>query len=160
FRMLFVGSASYRPYEMGLAWFLREVWPRLAAADDVRLEVVGRPPRRPVHVAGVTYTGPVPSVAPHYERAHAVIVPVFEGSGTRRGGTGRAGRALHPGRRRERVHDRAARAGAGARRRGPHPRDARARTRGDRTALLGRDRAPPRRFLSRRDRPQPRRSPP
>jgi glycosyltransferase involved in cell wall biosynthesis len=83
FRMLFVGSASYRPYEVGLAWFMREVYPQLAAADDVRLDIVGHPPRRPVQAQGVTYTGRVPSVAPYYERAHAVIVPVFEGSGTR-----------------------------------------------------------------------------
>lgn len=83
FRMLFVGSASYRPYEVGLAWFVREVYPQLAAADDVRLDVVGHPPRRPVHAPGVSYLGRVDSVLPHYERAHVVIVPVFEGSGTR-----------------------------------------------------------------------------
>jgi hypothetical protein len=65
FRLVFVGSASYRPYEVGLAWFVREVYPQLAAATDVRLDVVGHPPRRPVEAPGVSYLGRVDSVLPH-----------------------------------------------------------------------------------------------
>jgi glycosyltransferase involved in cell wall biosynthesis len=82
-RLLFVGSASYDPYERGLAWFIREVLPRLQARLPTTLDIVGVPPRRPVSAPGVTYPGPVPAVGPWYEAAHAVIVPVFEGSGTR-----------------------------------------------------------------------------
>jgi glycosyltransferase involved in cell wall biosynthesis len=82
-RMLFLGSASYRPYENGIAWFVREVLPRIRRRVPAELDVVGRPPRRPMHAAGVDYVGPVESVTPWYERAHIVVVPVFEGSGTR-----------------------------------------------------------------------------
>lgn len=83
FRVLFVGSGDYGPYERGLAWFVREVLPLLRRPPGVTVDVVGRPPRRPVRAPGVDYVGRVPSVARWYERAHAVVVPVFEGSGTR-----------------------------------------------------------------------------
>jgi glycosyltransferase involved in cell wall biosynthesis len=82
-RILFVGSGSYRPYERGIAWFVTDVLPRLQAEVSAEFEVVGNPPRDPVAVPEVTYVGPVPSVRPYYERAHVVIAPVFEGSGTR-----------------------------------------------------------------------------
>jgi polysaccharide biosynthesis protein PslH len=82
-RLLFLGSASYDPYERGLAWFVREVLPRVHAKVPATLDVVGIPPRRPVAGPGVSYHGPVPSVTPWYEGAHGVIVPVFGGSGTR-----------------------------------------------------------------------------
>jgi glycosyltransferase involved in cell wall biosynthesis len=60
-----------------------EVLPRLRSAVPVEFEVVGQLPLRPIEAPGVTYVGPVPSVRPHYERAHVIVVPVFEGSGTR-----------------------------------------------------------------------------
>lgn len=82
-RLVFVGSGNYGPYERGLAWLVREVLPRVRGVRPVELEVVGRPPNRPVQAEGVRYTGVVPSVRPHYEHAHVVVVPVFEGSGTR-----------------------------------------------------------------------------
>lgn len=83
FRVLFVGSGDYGPYERGLAWFVRNVLPLLRQPAGVTVDVVGRPPRRPVLAPGVNYVGRVRSVAPWYEQAHAVVVPVFEGSGTR-----------------------------------------------------------------------------
>jgi polysaccharide biosynthesis protein PslH len=82
-RLLFVGSGGFRPYERGIAWLVREVLPRLREQVPVTFDVVGLPPRRPVNAPGVGYVGPVESVTPWYERAHAVVVPVFEGSGTR-----------------------------------------------------------------------------
>ncbi|MEJ7764946.1 MAG: glycosyltransferase family 4 protein [Acidimicrobiales bacterium] len=82
-RLLFVGSGAYRPYERGLAWFVREVIPLLQGRCAARFDVVGQPPRRPVAAPGVTYHGRVPDVTPFYHQAHAVVVPVFEGSGTR-----------------------------------------------------------------------------
>lgn len=81
--MLFVGSGAYSPYERGLAWFVREVVPRVRARTPMRFEVVGQRPRRPITAEGVSYIGHVPTVAPSYESAHVVVVPVFEGSGTR-----------------------------------------------------------------------------
>lgn len=82
-RLLFVGSANYLPYEKGIAWLVREVLPRVRQAVPVTLDVVGVPPRRPVEAEGVAYVGRVPSVSEWYERSHAVVVPMFEGGGTR-----------------------------------------------------------------------------
>lgn len=82
-RLLFVGTVSYRPYERGIAWFVREVLPRLRESVPVELDVVGSPPLKPISAPGVRYHGRVPALQPSYQRAHAVLVPVFEGSGTR-----------------------------------------------------------------------------
>lgn len=82
-RLLFVGSAAYQPYERGIAWFVQRVLPRLQEIVPTTFDVVGVPPHRPVAAAGVTYVGRVPAVAAWYGRCHAVIVPMFEGSGTR-----------------------------------------------------------------------------
>ena len=83
FNILFVGTASYQPYEHGLGWFVREVLPRVRERVPVAVQVVGAPPNRVDDVRDVQYVGRVPSVRPYYERAHAVVVPVFHGSGTR-----------------------------------------------------------------------------
>ncbi len=82
-RLLFVGTVSYRPYERGLAWFVSKVLPRLPESLSVELDVVGSPPLRPISAPGVRYHGRVLSLQAFYERAHAALVPVFEGSGTR-----------------------------------------------------------------------------
>jgi glycosyltransferase involved in cell wall biosynthesis len=82
-RLLFVGSGSYRPDEVGLAWFIKQVYTQVALARPVTLDVVGQPPRRPVQAPGVVYHGLVPSVLPYYQRAHGVVVPVLQGAGTR-----------------------------------------------------------------------------
>lgn len=82
-RLLFVGSGAFAPYERGLAWLVREVLPRLRETMPVAFDIVGQPPRRPLQAPGVEYVGRVPSVFSWYERAHVVVVPVFEGSGTR-----------------------------------------------------------------------------
>jgi glycosyltransferase involved in cell wall biosynthesis len=82
-RLLFVGSGAFWPYERGLAWFATEVMPRLRAQAPVVFDVVGERPPAPVAGAGIAYHGRVPEVEPFYRRAHALVVPVFEGSGTR-----------------------------------------------------------------------------
>lgn len=82
-RILFVGSGRYGPYARGVAWFVREVLPRLRDATPATVDIVGESPPRPETGEGVRYLGTVPSVAPWYERAHVAVVPVFEGSGTR-----------------------------------------------------------------------------
>lgn len=82
-RLLFVGSADYWPYELGLAWFVNEVMPLLRADGPVAFDVVGAPPARPVAAEGVAYQGRVPDVSPYYGEAHALVIPVFQGSGTR-----------------------------------------------------------------------------
>jgi glycosyltransferase involved in cell wall biosynthesis len=81
-RLIFVGS-RYHPNEHGLAWFVEHVLPRVRSAVPAVLEVVGTKPRRAVEAPGVIYVGPVASLDPHYDRAHAAIVPIFYGSGVR-----------------------------------------------------------------------------
>lgn len=82
-RVLFVGAADYRPNQLGLEWFVTDVLPRVRDHGAATVDVVGTPPRRFTCPEGVVLHGRVPSVQPYYERAHAVIVPVLYGSGTR-----------------------------------------------------------------------------
>jgi polysaccharide biosynthesis protein PslH len=82
-RMLFVGAGHYQPNEHGLRWFITQVLPKVQEAVPARLDVVGPEPNRPVMAAGVTYAGRVPSLEPHYARAHVAVIPLFFGSGTR-----------------------------------------------------------------------------
>jgi polysaccharide biosynthesis protein PslH len=82
-RLLFVGMGSYAPNERGLAWLVGEALPQIEARTSVALDVVGFPPARPVEAKGVRYVGRVPNVEPFYSASHGVVVPVFEGSGTR-----------------------------------------------------------------------------
>jgi glycosyltransferase involved in cell wall biosynthesis len=54
-----------------------------AAAGPVVLDVVGEHEEDVVADPDVRYHGRVESVVPFYARAHALVLPVFEGSGTR-----------------------------------------------------------------------------
>lgn len=83
FRLVFVGAVSYRPNRLGLEWFIRRVLPRVRERISVRLDVVGTGAGNLVGSREVVLHGRVPSVQPFYEQAHAVIVPVLYGSGTR-----------------------------------------------------------------------------
>lgn len=83
-RLLFIGSLRYWPYTLGMSWFVREALPAVeAAAGPVSVDAVGDPPDDRVPHEAVTYHGRVPDVVPFYERAHALVLPVFAGSGTR-----------------------------------------------------------------------------
>lgn len=82
-RVLFVGAGAYQPNELGVVWFAEEVLPRVRERVPVELDIVGPGHRELVEDAGVSYRGRVPSVAEYYARAHAAIVPVLFGSGTR-----------------------------------------------------------------------------
>jgi glycosyltransferase involved in cell wall biosynthesis len=83
-RLLFVGSLRFGPYAYALSWFVREALPAVrAAAGPVALDVVGEHGDDVVAAEGVTYHGRVPDVQPFYAAAHALVLPVFEGSGTR-----------------------------------------------------------------------------
>lgn len=82
-RMMFIGIGRFQPNARGIAWFVREVLPRVRARTPAVLDVVGEPPEDPVQAEGVTYHGRVPEVESWYRQAHAVVVPLFEGTGTR-----------------------------------------------------------------------------
>jgi len=86
--LLFTGSMHHPPNPEGVNWFADEVWPAVRRElPHARLVVVGRGPQRKVRPLaarpGIEVVGPVPSMAPYFERATAVVVPLLSGSGTR-----------------------------------------------------------------------------
>jgi glycosyltransferase involved in cell wall biosynthesis len=87
-RLVFAGTLGYQPNSEGIAWFADDVWPEvLRAVPDAQLDIVGRAPPPGVLALGdrpgITVVGPVPTMRPYYDRAHAVIVPILTGAGVR-----------------------------------------------------------------------------
>ena len=79
---------SYPPNHQGIRWFADEVWPRVRRAlPDARLDVVGKDPPEAVRALdgrdGIAVHGFVPSMAPFFAAAHAVVVPILTGAGIR-----------------------------------------------------------------------------
>jgi glycosyltransferase involved in cell wall biosynthesis len=89
FIFLFVGTLGYYPNQDALQYFGFRVWPliRREACMEVDLNVVGVGAAGVVTALGrlpcVQVIGEVADVEPYYQRAHAVIVPVRAGGGTR-----------------------------------------------------------------------------
>lgn len=89
FTFLFVGNFDYHPNSDAARYFCAQVLPllRAAAPGPFRVRFVGASPPPTVCALTdepeVTVTGPVADVTPWYEAAHAVIVPVRAGGGTR-----------------------------------------------------------------------------
>lgn len=81
-RLLFVGSLNYEPNRQGLEWFVHEVVPVVRERVAIDIEVVG-PGRRGPELPGVRYIGRVDDVGPAYARAHAAVVPLLVGAGSR-----------------------------------------------------------------------------
>ncbi len=88
FNFLFIGSLGYFPNRDGLHWFCEHVLPRLRDVCHCGLIVAGHPgspqlenylQRQP----GVRFIGCVESAGHAYLEAHAVIVPLRAGGGTR-----------------------------------------------------------------------------
>ena len=82
-RLLFVARADYEPNGRGLDWLARAVLPRLRLRHPTHLRVIGRTGDHPPVAADVEYLGEVATVREHYAWSEAVVVPIFEGSGTR-----------------------------------------------------------------------------
>ena len=88
-RLLFVGSLSYFPNVDAAAMLCREVRPRLQdrLARPVRVDLVGARPTAPVFeleaLEGVAVHANVADLAPFYRCAHAAVVPIRAGGGTR-----------------------------------------------------------------------------
>jgi glycosyltransferase involved in cell wall biosynthesis len=83
--LLFVGKLDFRPNADALAWFLREVHPRLG---DARLFAVGDSPPGWLVAAGqhderVAVTGYVVDERPYFARCAALVLPVQTGGGSR-----------------------------------------------------------------------------
>jgi glycosyltransferase involved in cell wall biosynthesis len=87
-RVLFPGSFHFPPNIHGAIWLCSEIWPVVrAAVPNATLELVGREPDERVialgSCPGVSVEADVPSMAPYFERARAVVVPLQVGTGTR-----------------------------------------------------------------------------
>lgn len=87
-RLLFVGTMGYAPNADGARWFCEEVLPRLRQAfPTISVDIVGRAPTPGVqalaNTSGVRVTGAVGDLAPFYDEAAVVIVPLRAGGGTR-----------------------------------------------------------------------------
>jgi len=87
--VVFTGSMDWVANIDGVQFFLAEVWPRvLRHLPQARFRVVGRhPPTSLVamgqRLAGVSFTGFVDDVRPHVRDAHAFVIPLLVGGGTR-----------------------------------------------------------------------------
>lgn len=77
--LLFVGSLFFPNYH-GIKWFVKEVMPNVNA----RLIIVGKgfeDVKHELSSANVDVIGRVDSLATYYQQAHAVVAPIFKGSG-------------------------------------------------------------------------------
>ncbi len=87
--LLFVGVLSYQPNEMGIIWFIKEIFNKLPLEfQDIGLLVVGKDPSdKLVTVCGqngkIDLIRNPPDVMPFFEKCFAVVVPVLTGGGTR-----------------------------------------------------------------------------
>jgi glycosyltransferase involved in cell wall biosynthesis len=86
-RLLAVGPLTYEPNYLAVRWLVTEVLPLIrAAVPDVELTVVGEHDGvslRRLSGPGVTFTGHVPDVTPHYASASIAVVALHSGAGTR-----------------------------------------------------------------------------
>jgi len=85
--VLFFGLLATVPNVDGVVYFLREIWPRIAASrPDARFVIVGADPAPAIRAhagPGVTIVGPVDDLQPYLAGAAVVVVPLRLGSGTR-----------------------------------------------------------------------------
>lgn len=87
--LLFVGSLAYKPNEMGIIWFIQEIFEKLPTElQNINLMVVGKNPQDELKALcsrneKIVLVENPPDVMPYYEKCMAVIVPVLVGGGTR-----------------------------------------------------------------------------
>jgi len=85
--VIYFGLLSTVPNIDGVTYFIRDIWPRIAAAHpQARCKIIGgRPPPSLLALAGpqIEFTGFVSDLRPHLASAAAVVVPLRLGGGTR-----------------------------------------------------------------------------
>jgi glycosyltransferase involved in cell wall biosynthesis len=87
-RVVFAGSMDWMANIDGIAYFMDEVWPKVAAAvPEAEMTVVGRSPQAQLveRARGLrwTFTGRVDDIRPHVRGAAAYVIPLRVGGGTR-----------------------------------------------------------------------------
>jgi polysaccharide biosynthesis protein PslH len=89
FTFTFAANFGYYPNDDAARWFGAEILPRLRAGADrpFRVRFAGAHPSSAVRALAaepeVSVTGPVADITPCYESAHAAVVPLRAGGGTR-----------------------------------------------------------------------------
>ena len=87
--LLFVGTLSYQPNEMGILRFIQEIFEKLPEKfGHLRLMVVGKDPSVKLiqfcsQNSKIELIANPPDVLPYFEKCCAMIVPVLVGGGTR-----------------------------------------------------------------------------
>jgi glycosyltransferase involved in cell wall biosynthesis len=85
--VVFTGSMDWEANVDGIRYYIDEVWPRVRTKlPNAQLRVVGKnPPASLVQrqVPGVSFTGFVDDVRDHVRDAHAFVIPLRVGGGTR-----------------------------------------------------------------------------
>jgi glycosyltransferase involved in cell wall biosynthesis len=86
--LLYVGALSWGPNAAAAEYLARHVLPEIRRhVLDARVRVIGRDPppalREAGRLPGVEVAGGVPDVVPHLREAHALVVPLMAGGGTR-----------------------------------------------------------------------------
>lgn len=86
--LIFPAQFAYPPNRTAAAFLIDQLLPRLSDFDNARLTLAGASPsesmmRSDGENARLTVTGAVDDMLPYLEAADAMVVPLFEGSGTR-----------------------------------------------------------------------------
>jgi glycosyltransferase involved in cell wall biosynthesis len=87
--VVFTGSMDWVANVDGVHFFLDQVWPKVLAGEpNARFRVVGRNPPASLlasarRMRNVEFTGFVDDVRPHVHSAHAFVIPLLVGGGTR-----------------------------------------------------------------------------
>ena len=83
---MMIGSFYHRPNVEGLTWFAKRVWPGIKqAVPEAVFRVVGPGLSDSIKTRldqpGVDWVGPVPQVAPEYQKSCFTIAPIWSGAG-------------------------------------------------------------------------------
>ena len=88
--ILFIGTLTWEPNNIGLIWFLKEVVPILESENlNYHFYIVGKNPSLEIEKLSekykekITITGYVDSIDEYYDKCDCTIVPLFIGSGQR-----------------------------------------------------------------------------
>jgi sugar transferase (PEP-CTERM/EpsH1 system associated) len=85
--VVFCGVMNYTPNELGVQWFVRNVWPAVRSRrPDAKFVIVGSGPTRSVQALAspdnsVEVTGAVASVQPYLWNAAVAVAPIFVAQG-------------------------------------------------------------------------------